>query len=184
MILIVISRPAFANTECTDGKTKLTKKDGRVLEWSNCFEEENNYCTRKSYGKICLQKDNIISVEQYDDTSPDTIVIDNRDKFKHLDEKLELETQEYFKQREEYHEEQKEKIRREEEREEEVRKQEEEARKQRGALEEERMKEIFEGINKRECYRNCLKIFGVRERTRYAIDQPKREHCSNVCGTN
>jgi hypothetical protein len=64
-----------AYSECTLGKTRLTRKDGRVLEWDNCFEEGDKYCTQKPYGKACLLKNNFTSVEPYKDVSDDADVI-------------------------------------------------------------------------------------------------------------
>ncbi|MBI1811017.1 MAG: hypothetical protein HYR78_03645, partial [Nitrospirae bacterium] len=41
----------------------ITLKSGRKLFWSNYFEEGDNYCTNESYGKLCVPKDDVVSIK-------------------------------------------------------------------------------------------------------------------------
>jgi len=38
-------------------------KQGRTLFWNNYFEEGDNYCTNESYGKVCIAKEDIVSIK-------------------------------------------------------------------------------------------------------------------------
>jgi len=43
-------------------KIAVTTKSGITYHWDNYFERDNNYCTLKSYGELCVQKSNTASV--------------------------------------------------------------------------------------------------------------------------
>ena len=46
-----------------EAETVLKMKNGRVITWKSHFEEDGQYCTFKSMGKVCVDKNDVASVE-------------------------------------------------------------------------------------------------------------------------
>lgn len=188
LALLVASNAYIAHAECTDSKTKLTRKDGRVLQWGTCFEEGHYYCTQNSYGKICLEKNQFVSVETYKDTSisPDAIIINNEEKFKEDNEKLEIDTQKAIREREE----ELKKIEELANKEDELRRKTEEEQKRQEESEKQRIKERDrkreEDIKKIHCYENCIDSFSrimTNSLEKFSPNSSYVKHCDNMCGT-
>ncbi|RJQ41409.1 MAG: hypothetical protein C4550_02020, partial [Nitrospiraceae bacterium] len=38
-------------------------KNGSILFWRDYFEEGDNYCTNESYGKLCIPRDDVVSIK-------------------------------------------------------------------------------------------------------------------------
>lgn len=57
--VLVLSVPAYAGIA-------LTLKNGNTLKWENYTEENNQYCTQKNYGKMCIPKSSVVSVKGAD----------------------------------------------------------------------------------------------------------------------
>lgn len=47
----------------------IIMKDGKILDWQTYFEENNSYCTWKSYGKFCVSQDDVKVVKETVDNS-------------------------------------------------------------------------------------------------------------------
>lgn len=42
----------------------IIMKDGKTLDWQSYFEENNSYCTWKSYGKFCVSQDDVKVIKE------------------------------------------------------------------------------------------------------------------------
>ncbi|OGW31654.1 MAG: hypothetical protein A2X59_09245 [Nitrospirae bacterium GWC2_42_7] len=42
----------------------IIMKDGKILNWSSYTEEDNSYCTWKSYGKFCVSQDDVKVIKE------------------------------------------------------------------------------------------------------------------------
>ncbi len=62
----------FAST--ADARVKLILKDGIILTWSNYFEEKDQYCTHKPYGKFCISKSDVASIQVEDESRGTTSI--------------------------------------------------------------------------------------------------------------
>lgn len=55
--VLLLSAPAYSGIV-------LTLKNGNTLKWQNYTEENNQYCTIKDYGKMCISKNTVVSVKE------------------------------------------------------------------------------------------------------------------------
>ncbi len=61
LIGLLLTSPAYA-------KFRILLKDGTTFTWSNYFEEKDNYCTHKSFGKFCVSKNDVASIKPEDES--------------------------------------------------------------------------------------------------------------------
>lgn len=63
----------------SDGRPiKLTLKNGNTMTWSNYTENGDQYCTQKSIGLFCIQKNSVASIVAKEEEYPDAVVIVNK----------------------------------------------------------------------------------------------------------
>lgn len=68
----------FVLTAQADEVTKISLKNGNTLTWGTYYEQDNQYCTQKSFGTFCIEKGAVASIETEDDNPTGATVIYNK----------------------------------------------------------------------------------------------------------